>query len=210
MQALFYVSDDNNHYGPGVHKCQLSYPKTPRPGEWAVVAFCDALPDCTAGFQNRVVIDATGPEPVARAKNDEELKQDLIPVKLKEVKEAHELEKTRGYVTPFGYTVDCDLKDMVNWHSARVLMDVAGLPAIPIRDFHNIARIITREEFDVFTIGMGSHYQAMYDHKWSLQEYINDPARTLEEVRAVEWDYVQPMIPWEPAPSGSEPPSGAE
>jgi len=112
----------------------------------------------------------------------DELKQQ----KKAEIKRVFEEELRKGYLTSLGFRVDCKLEDLNNFDVALKLAEMAGMTEITIRDYDNITRTLTFDEYKQMCLELGQYIQELFKKKWTLQAQV-DKATTKEELAALTW-----------------------
>ena len=103
-----------------------------------------------------------------------------------EIKRAFEEELKKGYLTSFGFKVDSKLEDLNNFDVTLKFAEMAGMTEIAIRDYDNITRTLTFDEFKQMCLELGQHIQQQFQKKWDLQAQV-DEVTIIEELSNISW-----------------------
>ena len=91
-----------------------------------------------------------------------------------------------GYLTSFGFRVDAKLEDLNNFDILLKYAEMANLDTITIRDYNNIVRTLSIDDFRQLCIELGNFLQNQFQKKWSLQAQI-DQASNENELEKIKW-----------------------
>jgi len=128
-------------------------------------------------FEKKEVVPYEPPPPSL-----DELKQQ----KKAGIKRAFEEELKKGYLTSFGFKVDSKLDDLNNFDVTLKFAEMAGMTSVTIRDYDNITRTLTFDEFKQMCVELGQHIQQQFQKKWDLQAQV-DEVTTEEELNNISW-----------------------
>ena len=83
--------------------------------------------------------------------------------------------------------LDGTSESIINLESAYLFENNLGNTTITVRDFYNNTMVVELPDLLLYINALKTHYKTLINKKWSNEDYINDTARTLEELTLYNW-----------------------
>lgn len=124
------------------------------------------LPSENQGYAHHLVIDENGSLTV-RVKNTNENLIDYKPIKIDSIKNTHLVELTKGFMTSFGFRIDCKKENIEDFNlQLSRLEQNPSITEVMVVDYNDEEHVLSRADFITMVVEVGEYYFSLYGRKW--------------------------------------------
>lgn len=100
----------------------------------------------------------------------------------------HDLLVLAGCPTSFGFRIDCESTDVVNWMGSLQLLQLSGATEITICDYDNVNHVMSAADFTQMCGELGAYLMGLRTKKWQIREAIQAAETDTDAYAAAKWD----------------------
>lgn len=104
------------------------------------------------------------------------------------IKAYHDELILQGCQTSFGFKVDCQAKNVVDWSAALQLLQLSGGTEIDICDYDNATHTLTAAQYAQMCGEIGQYLAELRAEKWRIRTAIDAAGSIDDAYAAAKWD----------------------